>query len=171
MMCLTPNGFIGGDKVYVQLTFNDMDYSAQQDSMVFSYYAIFGAFPHSGPANSFNEVILVKGAGLNVANTTLCHLNKTEVAPVTISETLIECPMALPDKDPLVTGYVGFGLNFDGFFNDFGQFYYYDQISFGVIDPTYGPNEGEGEIFFTGEKFREDFNGVEIGCKIGEAIG
>ena len=171
MMCLTPNGFIGGDKVYVQLTFNDMDYSAQQDSMVFSYYAIFGAFPHSGPANSFNEVILVKGAGLNVANMTLCHLNKTEVAPVTISETLIECPMALPDKDPLVTGYVGFGLNFDGFFNDFGQFYYYDQISFGVIDPTYGPNEGEGEIFFTGEKFREDFNGVEIGCKIGEAIG
>lgn len=88
--------------------------------MVFSYYAIFGAFPHSGPANGFNEVILVRGAGLNVANTTFCHLNKTEIAPVTISETLIECPMTLPDKDPLITGYVDLGLNFDGFFNDFG---------------------------------------------------
>jgi hypothetical protein len=53
-------------------------------------------------------------------------LNKTEIAPVSISDTLIECPMVLPDKDPLVTGYIGYGLNFDGYFNDFGQFYYYD---------------------------------------------
>jgi len=171
MMCLSPNGFIGGDKAYVQLTFNDMDYSPQQENMIFSFYAIFGAFPHSGPANAFNEVILVRGAGLNVANTTLCHLNKTEIAPVTISETLIECPMVLPDKDPLVTGYVDLGLNFDGFFNDFGQFYYYTQIEFGQVEPKIGPSEGEGEIFFTGDNFREDFQGVEIGCKLGDAIG
>ena len=37
--------------------------------------------------------------------------------------------------------------------------------------PNFGPSEGEGEIFFTGENFREDFQGVEIGCKIGDAIG
>ena len=40
-----------------------------------------------------------------------------------------------------------------------------------MIEPTYGPNEGEGEIYFTGENFREDFQGVEIGCKLGDAIG
>ena len=79
--------------------------------------------------------------------------------------------MCLPDKDPLVTGYVPFGLSFDGNWNDFGQFYYYTQINFSEIVPNFGPSEGEGEIFFTGENFREDFQGVEIGCKIGDSIG
>jgi len=37
--------------------------------------------------------------------------------------------------------------------------------------PTYGPNEGQGEILFTGDYFREDFRGVEIGCKLGDSIG
>ena len=171
MMCMSPNGFVGGDKVYVQLTFNDMDYTPQKENMVFSFYAIFGSFPHSGPADGFKEVILVKGAGLNIGGQIMCHLNKTDVAPVAIAEDVIQCPMCLKDKDPKVTGYVSFGLNFDGTFNDFGQFYYYDQIAFGDITPTFGPNEGEGEILFTGDNFREDFQGVEIGCKIGDSIG
>ena len=171
MMCLSPNGFIGGDKVYVQLTFNDMDYTPVKDIMVFNYYAIFGSFPHSGPANGFHETILVKGAGLNIGGDIKCHINKTDVAPVSVSEDVIQCPMCLKDKDPLITGYVQFGLNFDGTFNDFGQFYYYDQISFGEIVPTFGPSEGEGEIIFTGDQFREDFQGVEIGCKLGDSIG
>ena len=125
MMCVTPNGFLGGDRVNVQLTLNDMDYTPESENMVFSFYAVFGSFPHSGPADCPNEVILVRGAGLNTSNLIKCHLNNTEIAPVTISDTLIECPMSLPTKDPLVTGYIGFGLNFDGYFNDFGQFYYY----------------------------------------------
>ena len=37
--------------------------------------------------------------------------------------------------------------------------------------PTYGPSEGEGEILFSGDNFREDFQGVEIGCKLGDSIG
>ena len=130
MMCLSPNGFLGGDKVYVQLTFNDMDYTPQADNMVFNFYAIFGSFPHSGPADGFKEVILVKGAGLSISSAIQCALNNTNIAPVSIADDVIMCPMALPNKDPTVTGYVPFGMNFDGFFNDFGQFYYYDQISF-----------------------------------------
>lgn len=94
--------------------------------MVFNYYAIFGSFPHSGPADGFKEVILVKGAGLSISSAIQCHLNNTNIAPVSIADDVIMCPMALPGKDPLVTGYVPFGMNFDGFFNDFGQFYYYD---------------------------------------------
>ena len=66
MMCLTPNGFMGGDKVYVQLTYNDMDYTPQQDNAVFNFYAIFGSFPLSGPADAFNQVILVFHNHINV---------------------------------------------------------------------------------------------------------
>ena len=120
MMCLSPNGFIGGDQVNIQLTFNDMDYTPVKDNMVFKFYAIFGSFPHSGPANGFHETILVKGAGLNIGGDIKCHLNKTDVAPVSVADDVIQCPMCLKDKDPLVTGYVQFGLNFDGTFNDFG---------------------------------------------------
>lgn len=148
-----------------------MDYTPLQDSMVFNFYAIFGSFPHSGPANGFNEVILVKGAGLSISSAIMCHLNKTDVAPVRVFDDVIECPMVLKNKDPSVTGYVQFGLNFDGTWNDFGEFYYYNQISFGSIVPTFGPSEGEGEIMFTGDNFREDFKGVEIGCKLGDSIG
>ena len=50
----------------------------------------------------------------------MCHLNKTDVAPVAIHEDVIQCPMCLKDKDPKATGYVQFGLSFDGSFNDFG---------------------------------------------------
>lgn len=126
MMCLAPNGFLGGDKVWLQLTFNDMDYTPQQDNMVYQFYAIFGSFPHSGPADGFKEVILVKGAGLASSKTVMCHLNGTNIAPVSIADDVIQCPMCLPTKDPKVTGYVHFALNFDGFYNDFGEFYYYD---------------------------------------------
>jgi hypothetical protein len=123
---MSPNGFIGGDKVYVQMTFNDMDYTDEQENMVFSYYAIFGSFPHSGPADGFKEVILIKGAGLNIGGDIKCHLNNTDVLPVLVADDVIQCPMVLKDKDPKITGYVNFGLNFDSTFNDFDQFYYYD---------------------------------------------
>lgn len=35
MMCVSPNGFIGGDKVYIQLTYNDNDYTPVSEVMVF----------------------------------------------------------------------------------------------------------------------------------------
>ena len=99
----------------------------------------------------------MKGAGLTTSSHVKCNLNSTEINPVHIYDDVIECPMVLPDKDPSVIGYVPFGLNFDGTWNDFGSFYYYKQIAFEEIVPTYGPNEGEGEILFTGDNFREDF--------------
>ena len=83
-----------------------MDYTPLQENMVFNFYAIFGSFPHSGPANGFNEVILVKGAGLSISSAIMCHLNKTDVAPVRVFDDVIECPMVLHNKDPSVTGYV-----------------------------------------------------------------
>lgn len=52
--------------------------------MVFSYYAIFGSFPRSGPADAFDEVILVKGAGLTSSGSPMCNLNNTNIAPVLV---------------------------------------------------------------------------------------
>lgn len=63
MMCVTPSSFIGGDRAFVQLTFNNKDFSAQDENLIFQFYSILGSFPHSGPSNAQNEVILVKGAG------------------------------------------------------------------------------------------------------------
>ena len=37
--------------------------------------------------------------------------------------------------------------------------------------PPIGPAEGEGQIYFTGENFRDDFPGSQLGCRIGGTDG
>jgi hypothetical protein len=54
MMCVAPSGFLGGESVDVQLTFNGGDYTEKKDFMVYSYYTVLGSFPHSGPADGFD---------------------------------------------------------------------------------------------------------------------
>ena len=39
------------------------------------------------------------------------------------------------------------------------------------MSPNFGPSEGEGLITMKGQNFRNDFSGVEIGCRVGESIG
>jgi hypothetical protein len=98
-------------------------------------------------------------------------LNHTDYPAIEITPTLIKCPMMFPGKDPRATGGVKFGMSMDGSWTDFGIFYYYEQIELEDVQPTYGPNLGNGLIYLYGSNFRNDFIGVEIGCKIGEAIG
>ena len=171
MACLSPAGFTGGDSVYVQLTFNGMDYTPRQENLVFSFYNLVGSFPKSGPADGFDDVIIVRGKGFKPGTHVMCELNKTSIAPVEMNSTHILCPMCLPTKDPKAIGLVKFGVNFDKSYSDFGNFYYYTQIAFTEMQPRYGPNEGKGIIYFQGERFRDDFPGVQIGCKLGDAIG
>lgn len=171
MMCVSPNGFDGGESVNVQLTFNGADYTEVKDFMVFSYYTVLGSFPHSGPADGFDEVILVRGEGLKSTDQVVCNLNNTSIAPVDVSPNLIQCPMCLPTKDPNALGLVKFGVMIHGVYNDFGNFYYYEQIKMNDMFPHFGPNEGKGDIYFQGEKFRDEFPGAQLGCKIGEAVG
>jgi len=52
--CLSPNGFKGGEKVHIQITFNDNDYTPVKDNISFRYYVIFENFPKSGPADGFD---------------------------------------------------------------------------------------------------------------------
>ena len=161
MMCISPNGFLGGEKIQVQLTFNGQDYSAPMPELIFNYYTIFGPFPRSGPADDcLDRNIAVRGAGFNSSTQVVCQINNTDIAPRSISENYIMCPMCLPNKDPNVIGAVKFGITFDGSWTDFGDFYYYKQISIDSSWPPIGPNEGEGQIFFSGNDFRDDFPGV-----------
>lgn len=148
MMCVSPNGYFGGESVNVQLTFNGVDYSELKDFMVFNFYTVLGSFPHSGPADGFNEVILVRGSGLKSTDQVVCNLNNTNIAPVDVSPNLIQCPMVLPNKDPNALGLVKFGVMIHGVYNDFGNFYYYEQIKMNEMFPHYGPSEGKGDIYF-----------------------
>lgn len=34
MMCITPSSFIGGDRAFIQITFNDKDFSTE-DNLIF----------------------------------------------------------------------------------------------------------------------------------------
>jgi len=125
MLCSSPSGFVGGDKVHVQLTFNGEDYSTDSDSNVFLYYSIQGAFPHSGPSNAFEESILIKGHGFKPNSKVLCSLNRTESYALEITENVIRCPMTWQGKDPDAIGAVKFGMSMDGSWTDFGTFYFY----------------------------------------------
>jgi len=52
MKCASPSGWVGGDQVKVDLTFNGVDYT--DASFVFSFYNIFGSFPKSGPTDAYD---------------------------------------------------------------------------------------------------------------------
>jgi len=153
------------------MTFNGMDFTEVSEKFVYNFYTILGSFPHSGPADAFDQVILVRGAGLKASDEVVCRLNNTDIAPVDVSPNLIQCPMCLPGKDPHKTGEVKFGVKIFGVYNDFGGFYYYEQIDMSDMTPHYGPAEGRGDIFFNGDKFRDDFPGAQLGCKVGDSVG
>ena len=55
MKCASPAGWIGGNRVLVDLTFNGVDYT--DASYPFSFYNIFGSFPKSGPADATSQYI------------------------------------------------------------------------------------------------------------------
>jgi hypothetical protein len=55
MKCASPSGWVGGDQVKVDLTFNGVDYT--DASFVFSFYNIYGSFPKSGPSDAYDQFI------------------------------------------------------------------------------------------------------------------
>ena len=91
MKCASPSGWVGGDQVKVDLTFNGVDYT--DASFVFSFYNIFGSFPKSGPTDAYDQFIQVKGQGFRQESSILCVLNKVEYAPLQVHSGVIKCPM------------------------------------------------------------------------------
>jgi len=155
----------------IQVTFNNKDYSETADNLIFQFYQINGIFPHSGPADAVNEVILVKGLGIKTDSKVICDFNRTRQNAIEVSDNLIKCPMTWPGKDPQATGLVKLGVFVDESWSDLGNFYFYQQVELSEIYPRYGPWEGSGIIYMYGTKFRDDFANSELGCKIGESVG
>lgn len=82
MKCASPAGWSGGEKVKVDLTFNGVDYT--DNSFDYFFYSIYQSFPRSGPADTTNQYIQVKGKGFRQHFTVTCALNETEVPPIKV---------------------------------------------------------------------------------------
>jgi len=93
MKCASPAGWVGGDQVKVDLTFNGYDYT--DNSFIFSFYNIYGSFPKSGPSDAVDKYIQIRGKGFRKESKILCVLNDTEVAPLSVKFETIKCPMVL----------------------------------------------------------------------------
>jgi len=96
MKCASPSGFGGGDRVYVDLTFNGVDFT--DNKFEYNYYAFFGSFPKSAPYDATNQFIQVRGKGFTNDMAILCILDNVEMAPLAVHYNLIKCPMIV-DKD------------------------------------------------------------------------
>jgi len=55
MKCASPSGFGGGDHVWVDLTFNGVDFT--DNKFEYNYYAFYGSFPKSAPYDATNQFI------------------------------------------------------------------------------------------------------------------
>lgn len=169
MKCASPAGFSGGDQVQVDLTFNGVDYT--DNNFIFSFYSIYGSFPKSGPVDSSNQYIQVRGKGFRQESTIMCVLNNEELAPLAVHSGVIKCPM-VPDSWPRDKfESTDFGVIIDGSKHDFGNFYYFKQITISDVVPADGPAEGHGAIYFIGRDFRDDYENSKLSCRIGNKLG
>lgn len=168
MKCATPNGFKGGDEVVVDLTFNGVDFT--ESNFPFYFYNIFASFPKSGPADATNQYIQVKGMGFNSSWTIMCSLNNTLIEPLKVKADVIRCPMVLPTWPAEAYETVDFNIQVDGVKHSLGNFHYYKQIVIESINPTLGPNEGNGNIYISGRYFRGDFENARVKCRIGNIL-
>jgi len=78
--------------------------------------------------------------------------------------------MHLPNWPAEKYGTVTFNIHIDGVKHTFGNFHYYRQIQIDNVSPLLGPNEGNGNIYFTGKYFRSDFENARLGCRIGNTL-
>jgi hypothetical protein len=140
MKCASPTGWVGGDQVKVDLTFNGVDYTDQV--YTFSFYSIYDSFPKSGPATGINQYIQIRGKGFRTESTIICVLNGTEISPIKVKQDVIKCPMVLASWPSDKYESVNFHILIDGSKRDFGSFHYYKQIEITDVSPLLGPNEG-----------------------------
>jgi hypothetical protein len=66
------------------------------------------------------------------------------MAPIKIQFNVIKCPMHPPNWPTDKYATVPFFIMIDGSKQTFGNFHYYKQIEIDSVNPTLGPNEGNG---------------------------
>jgi hypothetical protein len=169
IICNTPGGWTSGTKASILISFDGQNF--MDTNFDFYFYKIDAIVPRAGPTTG-GAPIQIFGGGFQDSSKVKCKLNKVNSKPISVKENKIECPM-LPAYGNNFTGYVDFALMLNGidpktFTNGF---YYYQQPNVDYIYPKSGPSKGEGIVKVYGQGFRDDFNGANIGCKIGKSFG
>lgn len=100
----------------------------------------------------------------------MCGLGEMELPPISVKNQVIKCPMHQTNWPVDKYDTLPFYVIVDGVKKDFGNFHYYKQVEIDGVNPTIGPNEGKGNIYFTGKYFRNDFENARIGCRIGNTL-
>ena len=167
IQCSTPGGWISGTQADIKITFdgqNEMD--TGQD---FYFYKINDIIPRSGPNTGEGDINII-GGGFQDSEKVKFKMDKTFYTPLNITNRKITCDM--PAKDGYI-GYVDMGLTLNGIdSNDYKDgFYYYEQPIVDSVYPTTAPSKGEAKIVVHGKKFRDDFRGSNLGCKVNEYYG
>jgi hypothetical protein len=189
MKCASPSGWGGGDRVWVDLTFNGIDFT--EAKFEFDFYAFYGSFPKSAPYDATNQFIQVRGKGFTQDMAILCILDGQEMAPLAVHFNLIKCPMHLDkEKDRRMLrvgkapkdnkqshgqgendfGSASFAVKLEGIKQGFGNFHYYRQCVIDDVTPLIAPNDGDGAIYIIGRGFRDDFENSKLGCRIGNTL-
>ena len=171
IMCASPGGWGQGVAVKLQVTFNGGDYD--DNNFIFTFFSISRAFPRSGPSDGNGGDIIIEGLGFRNDTNPLCKLNNTIYEPISITWKQIRCSMPKALSGDLYFGNVDLSISANGNdWHDFlGGFQYYPQPVVDDIYPKQGPSLGVGIINFYGSGFRNDYNLVDMACKIGDSVG
>jgi hypothetical protein len=169
IICNSPGGWSSGTKADILITFDGQNF--MDTKFDFYFYKIDKVVPMAGPSLGNGPINIIGGGFMN-SDKVKCSLNNIAMKPIQVTEKLIQCPM-LPSSSKNFTGAVEFSVMLNGIdkksFSD--GFYYYTQPSVTSIFPKSGPNKGNGIVKAFGSGFRKDFNGANLGCKVGEYHG
>jgi hypothetical protein len=169
IICNTPGGWSTGTKASILISFDGQNFV--DTKFEFYFYKIDSIKPRAGPTTG-KGFIGVYGGGFQNSSKVRCELNGVSYSPANIDEHLIQCPMA-PAPKLNATGAVNLGVVLNGIDQKLFPkgFYYYEQVIIDSIYPKSGPSSGNAKIKVFGKNFRNDFAGVELGCKIGDNYG
>lgn len=169
IICNSPGGWTSGTKANILISFDGQNFI--NTGFNFYFYKIDLIKPKSGP-NVGGGSIGVYGGGFKNSSKVRCDINEVSYSPSSMNEHLIQCPLP-PAPNKNYTGFIDLGIVLNGIDQKLFPkgFYYYKQISVDSIYPPNGPNSGNAKVKVYGKGFRNDFPGIDLGCKVGNNYG
>lgn len=169
IICNSPGGWTSGTKANILISFDGQNFI--NTGFNFYFYKIDLIKPKSGP-NLGGGSIGVYGGGFKNSSKVRCDINEVSYSPSSMNEHLIQCPLP-PAPNKNYTGFIDLGIVLNGIDQKLFPkgFYYYKQISVDSIYPPNGPNSGNAKVKVYGKGFRNDFPGIDLGCKVGNNYG
>jgi len=168
IICNSPGGWTSGTKASILITFDGQNF--MPTNFDFYFFKVDYYRPMAGPTSG-GDAINVIGGGFKNSTKVKCTVGEIDYKPLSLNQHKMRCPM--PPVPETEIGSVDFGVMLNGIDEKHYKkgFYYYKQIKVNSIFPKNGPNKGNSFIRVYGEGFRNDFPGVELGCKIGNSYG